>query len=149
MVDALVTPATGTAERDAALTMLGGRPGWRRRTVAGDKNYDTGDFVRETRTLGVTPHVAQFPETERRGSEIDGRTTRHPGYNISQRKRKLDEQAFGWMKTRGLAAQAASSRRPAGQLDLHLRRRAVQPGPPAPFADAADLIHGERIGTVR
>ncbi len=52
--------------------------------------------------MGVTPHVAQYPETDRRGSAIDGRTTRHAGYDISQRKRKLVEQAFGWMKTVGL-----------------------------------------------
>jgi transposase len=102
IVDALVTPATGTAERDAALTMLGDRPRGRHRTVGGDKNYDTRDFVRHTRELAVTPHVAQYPETDRRGSAIDGRTTRHAGYEISQRKRKLVEQAFGWMKTIGL-----------------------------------------------
>jgi transposase len=102
IVDALVTPATGTAERDAALTMLGDLPRGRRRTIGGDKHYDTRDFVRDTRKLGVTPHVAQYPETDRRGSAIDGRTTRHAGYAISQRKRKLVEQAFGWMKTIGL-----------------------------------------------
>jgi transposase len=102
IVDALVTPATGTAERDAAMTMLSDLPSGRRRTIGGDKNYDTRAFVREARELGVTPHVAQYPETERRGSAIDGRTTRHAGYAISQRKRKLVEQAFGWMKTVGL-----------------------------------------------
>ena len=101
IVDALVTAATGTAERDAALMMLGDLPDGRV-TVGGDKNYDTRDFVRYTREMGVTPHVAQYPETERRGSAIDGRTTRHAGYEISQRKRKLVEQAFGWMKTVGL-----------------------------------------------
>ena len=101
IVDAIVTAATGTAERDAALMMLGDLPDGRV-TVGGDKNYDTRDFVRYTREMGVTPHVAQYPETERRGSAIDGRTTRHAGYEISQRKRKLVEQAFGWMKTVGL-----------------------------------------------
>ena len=102
IVDALVTAATGMAERDAALTMLGDRPEGDRLTVGGDTNYDTRDFVRLTRAIGVTPHVAQYPETPRRGSAIDGRTTRHAGYAISQRKRKLVEQAFGWMKTIGL-----------------------------------------------
>jgi hypothetical protein len=102
IIDALVTAATGTAERDAALTMLGDLSDGNRITVGGDKNYDTRDFVRDTRAMGVTPHVAQFPETERRGSAIDGRTTRHVGYEISQRKRKLVEQAFGWMKTIGM-----------------------------------------------
>jgi transposase len=101
IVDALVTPATGTAERDAALAMLGNLPDGPRITVSGDKNYDTRDFIRSTREMGITPHVAQYPETERRGSAIDGRTTRHAGYAISQQKRKLVEQAFGWMKTIG------------------------------------------------
>jgi transposase len=102
IVEALVTTATGTAEREAALTMLGELPDGGRKTLGGDKNYDTRDFVRETRALGVTPHVAQYPDTPRRSSAIDGRTTRHAGYEISQRKRKLIEQAFGWMKTVGL-----------------------------------------------
>ncbi len=101
VVNALVTPANGTAEREAALAMLGDLPEGARITVAGDKNYDTRGFVQASRAMGVTPHVAQFPETERRGSASDGRTTRHPGYEISQRKRKLVEQIFGWMKTIG------------------------------------------------
>ena len=101
IVDALVTAATGKAERDAALTMLGALPDNGRITVGGDKNYDTRDFIRSTRDMRVTPHVAQYPETDRRGSAIDARTTRHAGYEISQRKRKLVEQAFGWMKTIG------------------------------------------------
>jgi len=101
IVDALVTAATGMAERDAALTMLGDLPANGRITVGGDKNYDTRDFIRSTRDMRVTPHVAQYPETDRRGSAIDARTTRHAGYEISQRKRKLVEQAFGWMKTIG------------------------------------------------
>jgi transposase len=102
IVDALVTAATGTAERDAALLMLGDLPDGGRVTVGGDKNYDTRDFVHTSREMGVTPHVAQYPETDRRGSAIDGRTTRHAGYDVSQQKRKLVEQAFGWMKTVGL-----------------------------------------------
>jgi transposase len=102
IVDAMVTAATGKAERDAAVTMLGDLPDGGRITVGGDANYDTRDFVRHTREMGVTPHVTQYPETDRRGSAIDARTTRHPGYEISQRKRKLVEQAFGWMKTVGL-----------------------------------------------
>jgi transposase len=101
IVNALVTPATGTAERDAALAMLSELPDTGRITLGGDKNFDTQGFVRCTRELGVTPHVAQFPETKSRGSAIDARTTRHPGYALSQQKRKLVEQAFGWMKTIG------------------------------------------------
>ena len=102
ILDALVTPATGTAERDAALTMLGDRPTRGHRTVGADKNYDTRAFVRDTRALGVTPHVAQFPDTPHRQSALDARTTRHAGYDVSQRKRKLVEQVFGWMKTIGM-----------------------------------------------
>jgi transposase len=102
IIDALVTHATGTAERDAAGAMVADLPATRRVTVGGDKNYDTKGFVQQLRDLGVTPHVAQYPETARRGSAIDARTTRHPGYEVSQRKRKLVEQCFGWMKTVGL-----------------------------------------------
>ena len=97
IVDTRVTQATGTAERDAAEEMLHGRGGG---TVGGDKAYDTQDFVKAARAAGVTPHVAQN-QTNRR-SAIDGRTTRHPGYAISQRKRKRVEEIFGWGKTIGL-----------------------------------------------
>jgi transposase len=96
VVDTRVTQATGTAERDAAADMLQERHG----TVGGDKAYDTHDFVKAVRAAGVTPHVAQN-QTNRR-SAIDGRTTRHPGYAISQTKRKRVEEIFGWSKTIGL-----------------------------------------------
>lgn len=99
IVDARVTPADGYGERDAALVMVEAVPGGRI-TLAGDKGYDYPGFVEELRHMDVTPHVAQHI-TDRRGSAIDGRTTRHAGYAISQRKRKLIEQAFGWMKTIG------------------------------------------------
>ncbi len=90
--------ANGTAERHAAMLMLEQLPGARRVTVGGDKGYDTRDFVAECRHLNVTPHVAQ--NTKRSGgSAIDGRTTRHDGYGISQRKRKRIEECFGWLKT--------------------------------------------------
>jgi transposase len=102
IVDALVTHATGTAEREAAVALIADTPDTGRVTVSGDKNYDTKDFVRQLRAMGVTPHVAQFPETATRGGAIDARTTRHPGYLVSQRKRKLVEQCFGWMKTVGM-----------------------------------------------
>jgi len=103
IVDTAVTAATGTAERDAALVMLGELPlSARRLTVGGDKNYDTREWVAAVRTMGMTPHVAQFGDHLRRHSAIDGRTTRHPGYARSQQRRKLVEQAFGWMKTVGL-----------------------------------------------
>lgn len=99
-VDACVTLATGTAEREAALGMAGAIPGVQRVTLGADKNYDTRDFVREIRWRQVTPHLAQN-NTHRR-SAIDERTTRHPGYAVSQQKRKRVEEIFGWMKTIGL-----------------------------------------------
>src|SRR5882672_3917900 len=101
IVDTAVTVATGTAERDAAIVMLGELPLTTRRiTVGADKGYDTRDWVRAVRTMGITPHVAQY--TGNRGSAIDQRTTRHPSYAVSQRCRKKVEQPFGWMKTVGL-----------------------------------------------
>jgi transposase len=98
IVDAEVFQANGTAERDAALVMLEKLPGIRPVTVGGDKGFDTRDFVQECRNLRVTPHVAQNLG-RCGGSAIDGRTTRHPGYAVSQRKRKRIEECFGWLKT--------------------------------------------------
>ena len=69
-------------------------------TVGGDKGYDSKDFIEDCRQLNVTPHVAQNIGP-RRGSAIDGRTARHVGYELSQRKRKLIEEVWGWMKTVG------------------------------------------------
>jgi transposase len=99
VVDATVLPATGTAERDAALAMAAELPGDGRVTLGGDKNYDTAAFVEELRHLQVTPHVAQ--NNKGRRSAIDARTTRHQGYVISQQKRKRVEEIFGWLKTVG------------------------------------------------
>jgi transposase len=90
-----VSAATGTAEREAALVLLGEAP--QATTVGGDKGFDVPSFVSGVRALGVTPHVAQ----KEKYTAIDGRTTRHAGYAISQQKRKLIEQVFGWMKTIG------------------------------------------------
>ncbi len=98
--DACVTIASGTAEREAAVQMAGKIPGMGRVTLAADKGYDTRDCIRKLRDRNVTPHVAQN-DTNRR-SAIDRRTTRHPGYEVSQKKRKLVEQMFGWAKTVGL-----------------------------------------------
>jgi len=91
--------ATGTAEREAALTMVEAIAGTQRVTVGADKGYDTKDFVGQMRGLNATPHVAQ--NNKGRRSAIDGRTTRQPGYGISQQKRKRVEEIFGWMKTIG------------------------------------------------
>jgi len=98
-VDVLVNLATGTAERDAAFAMAAEIPGDRRVTIGGDKNYDTAALIDDWRHLNVTPHVAQ--NDTRRCSAIDKRTTRHPGYQISQQKRKRVEEIFGWLKTVG------------------------------------------------
>jgi transposase len=99
VVNSRVTHATGTAERDAALAMVREIPGGHLVTLGADKGYDTADFVAELRDNWATPHVAQN-DTNRR-SAIDGRTTRHPGYAVSQRKRKRIEELFGWAKTVG------------------------------------------------
>ena len=103
VVEARVTMASGTAEREAALEMLEARRGGRRVTVGGDKGYDVQEFVADVRDLGVTPHVAQ--NNRNRRSAIDARTTRHAGYQTSQRKRKRVEEVFGWLKTVGLLRQ--------------------------------------------
>jgi transposase len=100
VVDTRVTQATGTAEREAALAMAEAIPGQQRVTLGADKNDDTRDFVGELRELRVTPQVAQH--TSGRSSAIAGRTTRHPGYTVRQRKRTCIEEIFGWMKTVGL-----------------------------------------------
>ena len=100
MVDTELLQCNGTAERDAAMLMAERLEGTERVTLGGDKGYDTKDFVQEMRGMNVTPHVSQKPENG--GSAIDGRTTRHAGYEISQRKRKRIEKVFGWMKTVGM-----------------------------------------------
>jgi transposase len=99
-VDTRLTQATGTAEREAAVEMVAEIPGTHPVTVGSDKAYDTQDFVWDLRAVEATPHVAQ--NTTGRTSAIDGRTTRHEGYTISQRKRKRVEEIFGWKKTVGL-----------------------------------------------
>ncbi len=100
VVNTRVTQATGTAEREAALVMAGDIVGDDRITLGGDKNYDTRSFVEDCRNINVTPHVAQ--NDTNRSSAIDARTTRHAGYDQSQKKRKRVEEIFGWMKTIGL-----------------------------------------------
>jgi transposase len=94
VADVEVLPAIGTAERAAALMMIESIPGDEAVTVGADKGYDTKDFVAECRNMNATPHVSQ-----KQNSAIDARTTRHPGYAISQQKRKRVEEIFGWMKS--------------------------------------------------
>jgi transposase len=107
IVDAMVTQADGTAERDAALLMLYHR--WKKRhrqrrhgpmSVGADKAYDTRNFVRELREMNIRPHLTQNLKRWG-GSAIDARTTRHSTYQVSQRKRPLIEKVFGWMKQTG------------------------------------------------
>lgn len=104
VVDACLTHATGTAEPEAALTMLEALPDADRKTVGADKAYDTAGFVANARAAGVTPHVAQNINAHR-GSNIDRRTTRHAGYRLSQVVRKRIEEANGWIKEIGGMAQ--------------------------------------------
>ena len=96
VVDACVVPATGTGERDAALSLVASLPP-RRITLAGDRGYDTRGFIEMLRQLEVTPHIA----CTARSPSLDRRTTRHAAYAISQRARKRIEEIFGWMKTVG------------------------------------------------
>ncbi|MFY9876523.1 MAG: IS5 family transposase [Rhodomicrobium sp.] len=101
VVEASLSRADGHAERNAALSMIEPRADRAVRiTLGADKGYDAEDFVNELRSMNVTPHVA----AKSKGSAIDGRTTRHAGYAISQRTRKRIEEPFGWSKTVGLAA---------------------------------------------
>jgi transposase len=100
VVDTELRQCSGMAERHAALIMAERVDGVERITLGGDKGYDTKDLVKEMRGMNVTPHVSQ--NTKRQGgSAIDGRTTRHDGYQVSQRKRKRIEEVFGWVKTVG------------------------------------------------
>ena len=99
VADVEVLQANGTAERDAALVMIENIQGDQPITIGADKAYDTKDFVKEARNMNATAQVAQ--NNKGRKSAIDGRTTRHPGYAISQKKRKRVEEIFGWMKTVG------------------------------------------------
>ncbi|HEX2943922.1 MAG TPA: IS5 family transposase [Rhodopila sp.] len=101
--DACLTHASGTAERDAALAMLDRQPGRGRITLGADKGYDVAAFVQALRRRRVTPHIAADRRVSKLGvarrSGIDGRTTRHAGYGISQRIRKRIEEVFGWTKS--------------------------------------------------
>ena len=98
LVDLQIAEANGTAERTCAIEMAESLSKTKRVTLGGDKGYDTRDFVSQCRERDITPHVAQY-QNERRSSAIDDRTTRHPGYAVSQRIRKRVEEIFGWLKT--------------------------------------------------
>lgn len=98
VVQTTVTEAGTSQEWTAAIDMLGKQPTRPGQTAGGDKGYDVARFVEPCRALGFTPHVA----ARDKGSQIDERTKRHPGYRISQVRRKRVEEPFGWMKTYGL-----------------------------------------------
>jgi transposase len=122
VVDTRLTPATGTAEREAAIAMLNEVPGRDRVTVGADKAYDTADFVANMRAMKVTPHVARNISAHR-GSNIDARTTRHAGYDISQVIRKRIEEANGWIKTVG--GMARTLHRGVDRVDWMFQLRAT------------------------
>ena len=143
LVDFLVTPATGTAERDAVPKLLDGAKQryFHPTTLGADKGYDTRDCVAGLRKRRVTPHVAR--NTSRRRSAIDGRTTRHPGYAVSQRIRKRVEEIFGWMKTvggfrrtrfRGVERTALAGYLVATAYNLVRLSRLLRPAPPVVLA---------------
>lgn len=118
IVNAVVTHADGSGERAAALAMLDVMPGKHGKTLGADKAYDTQDFVLNCRRRNVTPHVA-CNDARRGGSAIDARTTRHPGYALSQTIRKRIEEHFGWGKTVGRIRQTVY--RGLKRVDQHFK----------------------------
>jgi transposase len=118
VVGAVVTHADGMGERVAALAMLDTLPGSHPKTIAADKAYDTRDFIAACRQRRVTPHVASN-DTRIGGSAIDGQTTRHSGYAISQTIRKRIEEHFGWGKTIGRIRQTVY--RGLRRVDQHFK----------------------------
>ena len=146
LVDFQTTQATGTAERDAVPVMIdeARERGFHPRTLGADKGYDTRGCVKALRQRGVTPHVAQ--NTSGRSSAIDGRTTRHPGYEISLRIRKRVEEIFGWMKTvggfrrtryRGLDRTGLAGYLVATAYNLVRMAKLLGPAKPTPVAQVA------------
>ena len=118
VVGAVVTHADGLGERAAAVSMLDTLPGAHPKTLGADKAYDTRDFIDACRQRRVTPHVASN-DTRNGGSAIDGRTTRHAGYAISQTIRKRIEEHFGWGKTIGRIRQTVY--RGLARVDQHFK----------------------------
>jgi hypothetical protein len=140
IVDAMLTPATGTAEPAAALAMRGRQTGRHRATLGADKAYDVAGLVADLRTRNVTPHIAQ--NTSRRRSAIDSRTTRHSKYAASQRGRKRIEESFGWMKTTSGLRKTRHRGTARSRLAGHADCCRLQPGPAAQ-APRGDLIMPE------
>jgi hypothetical protein len=119
VVGAVVTHADGKGERVAAVAMLDTLPGVHRKTLGADKAYDTADFVGACRERNVTPHIAIYDNRSRGGSMLDARTTRHPGYLLSQTIRKRIEEHFGWGKSIGRIRQTAY--RGLRRVDQHFK----------------------------
>lgn len=142
IVEAELTQVSGTAEREAGLRLVARQRGRRggRMSVGADKGYDVRSFVAGVRALGATPHVAR----KTRFSAIDGRTTRHQSYAVSQRRRKLVEEPFGSDEDRRRPAQTAPPWHGQGLRHLHLRLRGLQPGALANLAGGACSDVGRR-----
>jgi len=124
VVNTCLTTAYGSAEPHAGLLMAEPLPGRGRVTLGADKGYDQREFIEELRPMGITPHVAQNQRGRR--SRVDQRTTRHSGYEISQRKRKRIEEVFGWMKTVGMLRQLRHRGAGASGLGVHFGGGNVQ-----------------------
>src|ERR1700722_18722505 len=137
VVDACLTEANGHPERIAALHMIEPRADRSTPvTLGADKAYATEDFVNDLRSMNATPHVAQ--NTNGRSSAIDGRTTRHAGYGVSQRIRKRIEEAFGWIKKVG-GQERTKFRGRGRRMGLHLRSRRLQSGSAAEASGSLGL----------
>ena len=101
-VNCLLNEPSWASEHDAAIEMMQGLSSTKNKTIGGDKHYDQKTFAEEMKKINVSPHVAQNIHAKRSKSAIDERTTRHPGYDVSQKKRKRIEEIFGWLKNIGL-----------------------------------------------
>ena len=137
IVDVRLTPAEGAWERDAAIDMLSGAAGGRRITVGADRGYDTRGFVGWRREMGVTPHVAR-----KKHSAIDGRTTRHECYRVSQRVRKRIEEVFSWVKAVGGGRKLRYLRIGPQQAVDRADGGCLQPGPVGQAGSGGSLIPG-------
>jgi hypothetical protein len=143
IIGAMLTQATGTAERDAAPAMLERRSRRSKRVILGaDKGYDVADFVAKVRALGGAPHIAQ--NITNRRPVIDGRTTRHPGYAVSRRVRKRIDECFGWMKTCGFMRKTRCKGHKTYRLDGLADGRCMQPDPVAKAAGGGMITPGPR-----
>jgi hypothetical protein len=142
IADARATIADGFGEREAATLMMHDqwqREPWRRRTLGADKAYDTFDFVDGIRARNTTPHVTQNLARSG-GSAIDGRTTRHEGYAMSQHARPRIEPAFGWLKTIAWMRKVKLRGAAEDRLALRLCQRGLQPDSTAQTAGATGMI---------